>query len=169
MLDADGAVVLQLTPLVQAGEPAPGKDRELFVFDGKGADGARLVAIPHGFERHDPVLGDWFRTHLFDATDGSDHAIEVEAVPYRGLAAFTAEDSGFYFGREREVEAFVNRLRVEPFLAVVGPSGAGKSSFVQAGVVPAAADQLARDRRPPRARAARRARGAAPEVRRRRA
>jgi WD40 repeat protein len=136
LLDEEGQVVLQLSPLVQAGEPAPGKDRELFVYDGKGAGGARMVAIPHGFERTDASLGDWFRTHLIDSLDGGAAAVATEVAPYPGLAAFTADDASFYFGREREVEAFVNRLRVEPVLAVVGPSGAGKSSFVQAGVVP---------------------------------
>jgi WD40 repeat protein/tRNA A-37 threonylcarbamoyl transferase component Bud32 len=136
VLDAAGQVALQLSPLVQACEPAPGKDRELFVYDGKGSGGARMVAIPHGFERTDAALADWFKTHLFDTLDGGDGAVSTELAPYPGLAPFTADDARFYFGREREVEAVVNRLRVEPVLAVVGPSGAGKSSFVQAGVVP---------------------------------
>jgi WD40 repeat protein len=136
LLDGEGQVVLQLSPLVQASEPAPGKDRELFVYDGKGHDGACMVAIPHGFERTDAALGDWFRAHLIDTLDGRAAEVAAEVAPYPGLAPFTADDARFYFGREREVEAFVNRLRVEPVLAVVGPSGAGKSSFVQAGVVP---------------------------------
>ena len=58
-------------------------------------------------------------------------------APFPGLAAFTAGDAARVFGRERETEALVNRLRVQPLLAVVGPSGAGKSSFVQAGMIPA--------------------------------
>src|SRR5262249_26801132 len=45
--------------------------------------------------------------------------------------------SAMFFGREREVEAVVNRLRVQPLIVVVGPSGVGKSSFVHAGVLPA--------------------------------
>ena len=61
-----------------------------------------------------------------------------EESPYRGLASFTRADAGLFFGRERQVEAFVNRLRAHALLAVVGPSGAGKeNSFVQAGVLPA--------------------------------
>ncbi|HSR98656.1 MAG TPA: protein kinase [Kofleriaceae bacterium] len=136
LLDGDGQVALQLSPLVQIGEPAPGKDRELFIYDGKGPDGARMVAIPHGFERTDAALADWIKAHLFDTLEGGGDAALAEAAPYPGLAAFTADDARFYVGREREVEALVNRLRVEPVLAVVGPSGAGKSSFVQAGVVP---------------------------------
>ena len=60
----------------------------------------------------------------------------VERSPFRGLEPFSAEDASVFFGRERETEAFLNRLRVQPLLAVVGPSGAGKSSFVHAGVIP---------------------------------
>src|SRR5204863_40040 len=53
-----------------------------------------------------------------------------------GLEAFGPGDAELFVGRERETEAFVNRLRVQPLLALFGPSGAGKSSFVQAGVIP---------------------------------
>lgn len=66
--------------------------------------------------------------------------IYVERTPYPGLAAFTSTDAEFFFGREREVKSFLNRLRVYPLLALVGPSGAGKSSFVQAGVIPGLSD-----------------------------
>jgi hypothetical protein len=63
-----------------------------------------------------------------------------EVCPFPGLAAYAADDAASFTGREREVEAFVNRLHASPLLAVVGPSGAGKSSFVHAGVVPRLAD-----------------------------
>jgi WD40 repeat protein len=53
-----------------------------------------------------------------------------------GLASFTSDRAANFFGREKEAEAFANRLRSQSFVAVVGPSGAGKSSFIQAGVVP---------------------------------
>jgi serine/threonine protein kinase len=61
--------------------------------------------------------------------------------PYRGLLAFTQHDADFYFGRDREVDAFVERVRAYPVLPVVGPSGAGKSSFVRAGVIPRLREQ----------------------------
>src|SRR5258705_3294644 len=50
---------------------------------------------------------------------------------YRGLASFTSADAQLFFGREREVEAFVNQLHRMPLCTLVGPSGAGKSSFLQ--------------------------------------
>jgi len=56
--------------------------------------------------------------------------------PFRGLLPFDERHSRLFFGREAEVEAFVERLRRVPLMPVIGPSGAGKSSFVQAGVIP---------------------------------
>ncbi|MCA9672753.1 MAG: protein kinase [Myxococcales bacterium] len=64
-----------------------------------------------------------------------------ERGPFRGLLPFSERDTGLYFGREAETNAFLERLRVEPTLAIVGPSGAGKSSFVHSGVVPRLREQ----------------------------
>jgi len=134
LLDREDVAVLQLAPLVQIAPPAPGREVEMFWFDGKGSRAARLVAMPAGFERSDPALDDMLRAELGDLDEPA-ATLEPES-PYRGLAPFTEEFAADYVGREREVEAFVNRLIAEPLLAVVGPSGAGKSSFVQAGVLP---------------------------------
>ena len=61
--------------------------------------------------------------------------------PYKGLRAFTAGDSGDFFGRDGLVAALLAALPVEPeraprFLALVGASGSGKSSAVLAGLLP---------------------------------
>ncbi len=56
--------------------------------------------------------------------------------PYRGLAAFEAEHRGLFFGRDADVRALLERLRVESFLVVMGASGVGKSSLCRAGVLP---------------------------------
>ncbi|MFZ3474596.1 helix-turn-helix domain-containing protein [Streptomyces sp. 2.9] len=60
--------------------------------------------------------------------------------PYRGLPAFTPEDAGWFFGRERATSALVERLFERlghgPLL-LVARSGAGKSSLLSAGLVPA--------------------------------
>src|SRR5690606_24548600 len=100
-----------------------------------------LMAFPVGFERHDSSFWDWFQDAFAGAEADADAAQRAETAdaraPYLGLSAFSPEDASSYVGREREVAACVNRLRVEPLLAVVGPSGAGKSSFVQAGIIPA--------------------------------
>ncbi|WP_428265352.1 protein kinase domain-containing protein [Haliangium sp.] len=139
---SDGTVLLALSPLCQVLAPAPGAPDELFLYDGPGRYGARLVAYPVGFERHDDGLWGWFDDQLGEVarTDDEDPTRSDSGhAPYLGLSAFSPADATNYFGREREVEACVNRLRVETLLAVVGPSGAGKSSFVQAGIIPALA------------------------------
>ncbi|MBW4719052.1 WD40 repeat domain-containing protein [Saccharothrix obliqua] len=66
---------------------------------------------------------------------------EIGVCPYRGLAAFQAEDSSWFFGRERSTAALVSRLGAAAdtggIVVLVGASGAGKSSLVRAGVIPA--------------------------------
>lgn len=57
--------------------------------------------------------------------------------PYPGMAPFSEVQQDFFFGRDREIEDAVARLRQHPFLAVIGPSGSGKSSLIYAGVIPA--------------------------------
>ncbi|UUN30587.1 helix-turn-helix domain-containing protein [Streptomyces sp. FIT100] len=62
------------------------------------------------------------------------------ACPYRGLPAFTSQDAGWFFGRERATAALVERVfeRIGSGpLLLVAPSGAGKSSLLNAGLVAA--------------------------------
>ena len=63
---------------------------------------------------------------------------ERPVCPYPGMIPF-GEGQALFFGRERETEKILTRLRLHPFLAVIGPSGTGKSSLVFAGVAPALA------------------------------
>jgi WD40 repeat protein/serine/threonine protein kinase len=136
LIDAAGLAILFLWPIVQAAEPVPGTQEELFLLEGKGRQGAKLVSMPSGFERQDEEPWEWFRENFFDVGEGTEVLAEQERALYPGLVAYTAVDSDIFFGRERETETFLNRLKVQPLLAVVGASGAGKSSFVQAGVIP---------------------------------
>ena len=64
-----------------------------------------------------------------------------EQSPFRGLLPFAEQHARQFFGREPEIAAFVERVRVQSVLGVVGPSGAGKSSFVCAGVIPRLREQ----------------------------
>jgi hypothetical protein len=59
-----------------------------------------------------------------------------DVVPYRGLRVFGEEDAPFFFGRDREVQRLLEKLKSSRFVAVLGPSGSGKSSLVRAGLVP---------------------------------
>ena len=62
-------------------------------------------------------------------------------TPFLGLMPFSESHADIFFGREDEITAFLERLRVEPVMPVVGPSGAGKSSFVHAGIIPRLREQ----------------------------
>ena len=140
LVDAALVPVLKLSPLLQALEPTPGQSAEPFMLSRWGRRGAVLSAQPRDFERYDEHVEGWLEKvfpGLF--TEGVTHEV-VEKAPYRGLNSFTEADADGFFGREKEAEAFANRLRESPFLGVVGPSGVGKSSFVQAGVLPLLAD-----------------------------
>jgi WD40 repeat protein/energy-coupling factor transporter ATP-binding protein EcfA2 len=61
---------------------------------------------------------------------------ERPPCPYPGMVPF-GEGQALFFGRERETEQILFRLRLHRFLAVIGPSGSGKSSLVFAGLMPA--------------------------------
>jgi WD40 repeat protein/class 3 adenylate cyclase len=54
--------------------------------------------------------------------------------PYQGLVPYDVDDDKAFFGREREIDACLQRITESSLLAVVGPSGCGKSSLVRAGV-----------------------------------
>jgi HEAT repeat protein len=58
--------------------------------------------------------------------------------PYPGLRSFTPDEGPIFYGRGREVDALIARLRdpAQRFLAVVGASGTGKSSLIHAGLIP---------------------------------
>jgi energy-coupling factor transporter ATP-binding protein EcfA2 len=50
---------------------------------------------------------------------------------------FDEAHAEFFFGRERDVQRLVEKLKTTHFLAVLGASGSGKSSLVRAGLIPA--------------------------------
>lgn len=65
------------------------------------------------------------------------HTPEIfEGNPYRGLLAFEAEHKDFFFGRETEIRAVMERLETGAFVLATGDSGVGKSSLCRAGVLP---------------------------------
>ncbi len=56
--------------------------------------------------------------------------------PFPGLRPFEPEDDHLFFGREKEIDELLRRLRSTRFLSVVGASGSGKSSLVRSGLIP---------------------------------
>ena len=57
-------------------------------------------------------------------------------APYPGLRSFEPSERDFFFGRERQLDELLRKLRSNRFLAVVGSSGNGKSSFIKAMLIP---------------------------------
>jgi tetratricopeptide (TPR) repeat protein/energy-coupling factor transporter ATP-binding protein EcfA2 len=57
--------------------------------------------------------------------------------PFPGLRPFESDEDHLFFGREKQINEILRRLRSARFLAVVGTSGSGKSSLVRSGLIPA--------------------------------
>ncbi|MFC1456968.1 HEAT repeat domain-containing protein [Microvirga arabica] len=87
------------------------------------------------------LLRERFRCKTPDVGAGARAALSTQAwskPPYPGLRSFVEEEAAIFFGRGREVDALISRLRdpTQRFLAIVGSSGSGKSSLVRAGLLP---------------------------------
>lgn len=67
-------------------------------------------------------------------------AIALDAAaavnPFPGLRPFEPEEDYLFFGRERQTDELLKRLRTTRFLAILGRSGSGKSSLVRSGLIP---------------------------------
>jgi energy-coupling factor transporter ATP-binding protein EcfA2 len=61
----------------------------------------------------------------------------MQQCPYRGLETFDEEHAEFFFGRERDIQRLLEKLKATRFVAVLGASGSGKSSLTRAGLIPA--------------------------------
>ena len=62
---------------------------------------------------------------------------ELSRNPFPGLRPFEADEDYLFFGREKQIDELLRRLRTTRFLSVLGTSGSGKSSLVRAGLIPA--------------------------------
>ena len=60
-----------------------------------------------------------------------------QSNPFPGLRPFETDEEHLFFGREREIDELLRRLRITRFLLVAGSSGTGKSSLVRSGLIPA--------------------------------
>src|SRR5712691_8564235 len=58
----------------------------------------------------------------------------TRAMPYQGLAPYSEDDAGYFFGRESEREIIIANLMASRLTVLYGPSGVGKSSVLSAGV-----------------------------------
>jgi WD40 repeat protein/energy-coupling factor transporter ATP-binding protein EcfA2 len=69
--------------------------------------------------------------------DIGEHDAEASPAdsPYVGLKAFTEQDAGRFFGRERLVGKLLGKLEHHDTVLVIGASGSGKSSLLRAGLL----------------------------------
>jgi hypothetical protein len=56
--------------------------------------------------------------------------------PFPGLRPFEPDEDYLFFGRERQTDELLRRLRSTRFLSILGTSGSGKSSLVRSGLIP---------------------------------
>lgn len=113
----------------------------VLLLEGQAAPGLPFLRQFHWIVTSDPS-SDKDVSRLLDArADGSVSAAQLwrYTSPYRGLAAMGAQDSDYFFGRERETIGVLEALAAGrgklPLL--LGNSGVGKSSIAQAGVLAA--------------------------------
>jgi tetratricopeptide (TPR) repeat protein len=62
---------------------------------------------------------------------------DVLSCPFPGLRPFEPDEDHLFFGREREIDELLRRLRFNRFLSIVGTSGSGKSSLIRCGLISA--------------------------------
>ncbi len=61
---------------------------------------------------------------------------EARLNPFPGLRPFEPDEDHLFFGREKQIDEVVRKLRTNRFLLVTGTSGSGKSSLVRSGLIP---------------------------------
>jgi WD40 repeat protein len=104
------------------------------------SDGIHLDAVVVGPGTVNQAVGDLHVHYLDGAHRVLSQRDDAETVcPYPGLAAFTSEQAGWFFGRDRLTADLLRRLDTQMTVGrpvmVVAPSGAGKSSLLQAGLL----------------------------------
>ncbi len=75
-----------------------------------------------------------------DGSSAPDKTASQPAVdaqnPWLGLASFTEETRGYFYGREEEIAELSRRVRRKLLTILFGQSGLGKTSILRAGIVP---------------------------------
>ncbi|HEX8741006.1 MAG TPA: hypothetical protein VF925_12810, partial [Casimicrobiaceae bacterium] len=69
------------------------------------------------------------------ASPAATSQVDVEH-PWLGLASFSEETQGFFYGREDEVAELARRVQRKTLTLLFGQSGLGKTSILRAGIVP---------------------------------
>lgn len=56
--------------------------------------------------------------------------------PFPGFREFKEDEAHLFFGREKQIDELLKKLRTSRFMAVLGDAGSGKSSLIKAGMIP---------------------------------
>jgi len=73
---------------------------------------------------------------LVSSVDTAEHLAVDTQHPWLGLASFTEETRGYFYGREDEVAELGRRVQRKLLTILFGQSGLGKTSILRAGIVP---------------------------------
>lgn len=74
---------------------------------------------------------------MSEAVNGSAITPEVDATrPWLGLLPFSTATSAFFFGRDAEIDAILDRIEENTLTILYGQSGLGKTSLLGGGVFP---------------------------------
>jgi basic membrane lipoprotein Med (substrate-binding protein (PBP1-ABC) superfamily)/DNA-binding SARP family transcriptional activator len=123
---------LLMLALYRAGRPADA----LRTFDAM----RRQLADELGVDPSPPIRALYDRILLHDPSllPGREGPVPDDEVrnPYKGLRAFTEDDTPDFFGRDDLVAQLLDDLRDRRLVTLVGPSGSGKSSALAAGLLP---------------------------------
>lgn len=63
-------------------------------------------------------------------------AVRALKAPYKFLNSFDEDDSGIFFGREKEITQTTHKLLSNKLIILYGKSGYGKTSLIKAGIIP---------------------------------
>jgi energy-coupling factor transporter ATP-binding protein EcfA2 len=95
------------------------------------------VDFRHGLDQPQPLRTLVNATKGLPPGSGVPLNVDAQRCPYRGLENFDEEHAEFFFGRERDIQRLLEKLKLTRFVAVLGASGSGKSSLTRAGLIPA--------------------------------
>lgn len=56
--------------------------------------------------------------------------------PWIGLKYYDETNQDYFYGRRKDIDRVISKLKATPFLPLTGISGVGKSSLVRAGIIP---------------------------------
>jgi len=143
LLDSDGAPILTLAPLFQITAPTAGAPLELFLFDGRGRRGAKLVALRSASSTTTTRCGTGSAASFGQLRRPRADGLRRETA-VSGLSAFSAEDAALFVAANASSTRSSNRDCACSRCSRGRAVGSRQSSFVARRRDPRAVAGLAR-------------------------